>query len=60
MFAMNSMTLDIVLLVFFYFDHVEVLRNNCHKRWRLVKLKILFLEFKVPFIFHVAAIFKID
>jgi hypothetical protein len=55
---MNSMTIDIVLLVFFFFDHVEVLRNNCHKRWRLVKLKNLFLEFEVPFIFHVMSILK--
>ncbi len=57
---MNSMTIDIVLLVFFFFDCVEVLRNNCHKRWRLVKLKKLFLEFEVPFMFHVISIFKIN
>jgi hypothetical protein len=32
-FAMNSMTIDTVLLVFFlFFYRVEVLRNNCHKR----------------------------
>jgi len=54
------MTFDNVLLVFFFFDHVEVLRNNCHKRLRLVKLKNLFLEFEVPFIFHVMFILKIN
>jgi hypothetical protein len=32
---MNSMTIDNVLLNFFS-DCVEVLRNNCHQKWRLV------------------------
>jgi len=55
---MNSMTIDIVLLGGFFFgDHVEVLRNNCHKRWRLIKLRNLFLEFKISFIFHVMSSF---
>ncbi len=56
-YSMNSMTIDIVLLIFFLFDHVEVLRSNCQKKWRLVQLRNLFLEFNIPFIFHVMSIF---
>jgi hypothetical protein len=41
-----------------FFDRVEDLRNNCHKRWRLVKLRNLFMEFEVSFIFHVNVYFK--
>jgi hypothetical protein len=44
------MTIDIVLLIFFLFDCVEILKINCHKRKRLVLVRNLFLEFKVPFI----------
>jgi len=54
-----SMTIDIVLLIFFFFDCVEVVRSNCQKKWRLVQLRNLFLEFNIPFIFHVMSIFLI-
>jgi hypothetical protein len=47
---LNSMIIDIFL---YLNNFVEVLRNNCHKRWRVVKLRNLLLKFEVPFIFHV-------
>jgi hypothetical protein len=57
---MNSMIIDVVLFYFIlnYNNCVEVLTNNCHKRWRMDKLRNLFLEFEVPFIFHVMLFFE--
>jgi hypothetical protein len=49
---MNSMIVGIVLLTFFLFDYVEILKVNCHKRTKVVQVRNLFLEFKVPLIFR--------
>jgi hypothetical protein len=46
------MIVGIVLLTFFLFDHVEFLKAKCHKRMKVVQVRDLFLEFKVPFIFR--------
>jgi hypothetical protein len=51
---MNSMTIDIVLLVFFLkfivlrFWELIIIRGK-----KLIQLRNLILEFKLPFIFHV-------
>jgi len=46
-----------IINIFFLFDHVEILKANCHKRMRVVQVRNLFLEFKVPVIFHAMLIY---
>jgi hypothetical protein len=55
---MNSMIIGIILLAFFNFDHVEILKVNCDKRKKMVQVRNLFLEFEVPPIFYVALFFS--
>ncbi len=51
-FSMNSIIISIVLLTFFLFDHVEILKANCHKRKKMVLARNLLLELEVPLIFY--------
>jgi hypothetical protein len=53
---MNSMIIGIVLLTFFLFDHVEILKANCHKRKIMVLVRNLLLDHEVPLIFYVMPI----
>jgi hypothetical protein len=53
---MNSMIIGIVLLTFFLFDHVQILKTNCHKREKMVLMKNL-LELEVPLIFMQCQLF---
>jgi hypothetical protein len=49
---MNSMIIGMVLLTFFLFDHVEILKTNCHKRKIMVLVRNLLLKLEVPLIFY--------
>jgi hypothetical protein len=42
---MNSTIIGIVLF-YFIFYHVEILKANCHKRKRMLQMKNLLLEFE--------------
>lgn len=54
---MNLMIIGIVLLTFFFFfDHVQILKVNCHRRKRVIQVRNLFLEFEVSFIFCLMSI----
>jgi hypothetical protein len=35
-----------------FFYHVEILKANCHKKMKVLQVRNLFLQFKVPLIFH--------
>jgi hypothetical protein len=45
------------IINFFLFDHVEILKADCHKRKRMVPMRNLLLEFEVSFIFCAIPIF---